>query len=670
MASRPRKRAPRSAAVRRRARATRAPRRWLRRFAALGVLVGLGLGVLIIDLARTLPDLTGLEPAPRAGEVVLLDRNGRTIARRGEVSQQAIHADALPENLVDAVIAVEDRRYYGHFGIDAIGTTRALLANIRAGRVVQGGSTITQQLAKNLFLSPERTYRHKAQEMMLALWLERKFSKEEILALYLNRVYFGAGAWGAEAASRRYFGKSASELSIGEAALLAGLLKAPSRYAPTSNANRASVRATVVLDLMLATGRISEAQRIEAAQIPIRVSRGASSTGAGWFADWIIPQVRELSGGYEGDLLVRTTLDVNAQRAAEAALSIGLDTPDLARGATEGAVIALDATGGIAAMVGGSDYRASPFNRAVNARRQPGSAFKPIVYATAFEAGFSPEDRFVDQPVSYGEWAPENYGGRYEGEMSLERAFARSSNAVAVQVSEATGRGWVLRTARRLGIESPLQNTPAVALGAYEVTPLELAGAYLPFMNGGRSAPPFAILSIETPDGEQLYVHERAPGRVVFARRILTQMDQLFAASVSSGTSRGASVSGLEVRGKTGTTNDSRDAWFAGWSGGLTAVVWMGNDDFSPTDDAVGGAGPARVFARFMEAAPRYPAGLDTLLARPPSDPIAALLQDPEIMRDLETAPASDSAAQDEAETSDRSDPIADLLGRLDADTN
>jgi len=642
---------------------TKKPRPLLRAAISLCLLVGLAGGAWMVHLARTLPDLTGLEAAPRAGEVVLLDRNGRTIARRGEVSQDALQAGDLPQNLVDAVLAVEDRRFYGHFGVDLIGTSRAALANLRAGRVVQGGSTITQQLAKNLFLTSERTYTRKAQEMMLALWLERRFTKDEILALYLNRVYFGAGAWGAEAASRRYFGKPADQLSIGEAALLAGLLKAPSRYAPTNDATRASVRATVVLDLMMASGRITEAQRISAAQVPIRVSRGASSPGAGWFADWILPQVRDLAGGYQGDLIVRTTLDVNAQRAAEAALRLGLSTPEMARGASEGALIALDGAGGVAAMVGGSDYERAPFNRAVNAQRQPGSAFKPFVYLTAFEAGYGPEDVFIDAPVQYGDWAPENYNGRYEGEMSLERAFARSSNAVAVQVSEAAGRGWVMRTARRLGIESPLENTHSVALGAYEVSPMELAAAYLPFMNGGRAVEPHAILAIETDAGDVLYERERTVGDVVLAGRVLAQMDQLFSASVAYGTSRAAAAPGRAVRGKTGTTNDSRDAWFAGWSEGLTAVVWMGNDDFSPTHDAVGGAGPARVFARFIQAAPIYPASLDSLLTARERDPVASLLAGQAVAEAAEGE--GDEPAPAEIQAEDVADPLADLLNRI-----
>lgn len=635
---------------------------WLRALMILVIVGGLLTVGGVVHLARTLPDLSAIEPAPHTGEVVLLDREGRTIARRGESTSAIITADALPQNLVDAVIAVEDRRFYSHFGIDIIGTSRAMLSNIRAGRVVQGGSTITQQLAKNLFLSPERTYRRKAQEVLLALWLENRFTKDEILALYLNRVYFGAGAWGAEAASRRYFSKPADELSIGEAALLAGLLKAPSRYAPTNDARRASVRATVVLDLMYATGRISEAERIEAASTPIRVSRGSSSPGAGWFADWVMTQLRELAPGHQGDLVVRTTLDVDAQRAAESALALGLETPDWARGASEGALIALDSQGGVRAMVGGHDYARAPFNRAVNARRQPGSAFKPFVYAAAFEGGLGPEDVFNDAPISYGDWTPQNYGDRYEGEMTLERAFARSSNVVAVQVAETTGRGWVMRTAQRLGIESPLQNTHALSLGAYEVTPLELGQAYLPFMNGGRRADAYAILSVRTAEGEMLYEHDPAPGERVLADRILRQMDQLFDAAVSYGTARSAQVDGRLVRGKTGTTNDNRDAWFAGWMDGLAAVVWMGNDDYTATESAVGGAGPARVFAAFMSAAPVPPRGLDALLADTPreDDPIANLLNPP-----ADGSEETVDAEPAEAEAPQEPDPIADLLGRI-----
>lgn len=612
-------------------------RTWLRAGLSLVVIGALTFGWIVIWLARDLPDVSQLAPTERSGAVTLLDREGRTITRRGAGTGVAIAADRLPGQLVEAVLAVEDRRFYSHFGIDLIGTGRAALANLRAGRVVQGGSTITQQLAKNLFLSSERTYRRKAQEMMLALMLEHRYSKDEILALYLNRVYFGAGAWGADAAAQRYFGASVHDLEIGEAALLAGLLKAPSRYSPVSDARRAAVRATVVLDLMHATGAITEAERIAAAQVPIRVSRGLSSPGAGWFADFVVSQVRELVPAETGDLVVFTTLDVDAQRAAETALVTGLADPALARGARTGALVALDGQGAIRAMAGGTDYAASPFNRAVAARRQPGSAFKPFVYAAAFEGGFSPSDMFDDAPVSFGTWSPENYDGRYEGPMTLETAFARSSNSIAAQLSEATGRGWVLRTAQRLGIESPLQNTAAVALGAYEVTPLELASAYTPFMNGGYRAAPHAITRIERADGTPVWQRAPAPAERVLAERVIAQMNTLFDASVGYGTSRNAAVDGRLVRGKTGTTNDNRDAWFAGWADGLVTAVWTGNDDGSPTERAVGGAGPAHIFAGFVANAPRV-ASLAPEIAPAPvaaeveaepetGDPIGALLQ-------------------------------------------
>ncbi len=624
--------------------------------AALCVLFMLIGAFLVIAIARDLPDPRAVEPAPRTGAITLLDREGRAITHRGSGTVAAVSADALPDNLVDAVLAVEDRRFYSHWGIDLIGTTRAALANARAGRVVQGGSTITQQLAKNLFLTPERTMRRKAEELMLAFWLERHYSKDEILALYLNRVYFGAGAWGAEDASRRYFGKAAGELEIGEAALLAGLLKAPSRYSPSNDAQRAAVRATVVLDLMHGTGRITEAERIAAASAPIRVSRGASSPGAGWFADWVLPEVRSLARlyapDYHGDLVVRTTLDVSAQRAAENALRWGLSEPEVARGATAGAIVALDGAGGVAAMAGGTDYARSPFNRAASATRQPGSAFKAFVYASAFEAGYSPDHRFIDQPVTYGNWSPSNWEGRYEGEMTLERAFARSSNSIAVQLAEQSGRGHVIQLARRLGIESPMQNTHALTLGAYEVTPLEMAVAYTPFMNGGYRVDAHGVAMIASPDGRVLYEREDERGYKVLADRVVAQMERVFAAVTGYGTGRAANVEGRTVRGKTGTTNSFRDAWFAGWADGMSAAVWIGHDDNRSTNEGSGGAGPARIFARFMEAAPAYER------TREP-DAIGRTLA--EILPELdEPGPEPEPAEAADA------DPIASLLGRID----
>lgn len=641
--------------------------------ATVTVLLG---SMYVIGLARDLPDTSSLAAAPSGSAMTFLDRHGRVIARRGGSSGTTITASALPGHLVDAVLAVEDRRFYSHFGIDLIGTTRAALANLRAGRVVQGGSTITQQLAKNLFLTPDRTLRRKVQEMMLAFWLETRFSKDEILALYLNRVYFGAGAWGAENASRRYFGKGPHELDIGEAALLAGLLKAPSRYSPASDTTRAAVRATVVLDLMLATGRITEEERFAAASTPIRVSRGSSSPGAGWFADWAASEARTLlavhAPDWEGDIVVRTTLDVDVQRAADNALVQGLANPEIARGAANGAIIALDAGGAVAAMTGGTDYARSPFNRAVSARRQPGSAFKPFIYASAFEAGWSPADRLVDEPVTYGNWSPANWENRYEGEMTLERAFARSSNSIAVQLAEQTGRAYTLRLARRLGIESPMENTHSLSLGAYEVTPLELATAYVPFMNGGRAVDAHAVTRLETPSGETLWSRVQAPGTVVLAERVVREMDQLFSATIRYGTGSAADVPGRHVRGKTGTTNGFRDAWFAGWSDGLVTVVWTGNDDNAPTEAGSGGAGPARIFAQMIAASP--------VIALPDGPPATAIA-DPDRLARLLSALEDDNflaaphdgeaetVAQPEPAPEERDDPIAGLLSRLPQDS-
>jgi penicillin-binding protein 1A len=625
----------------------------------LGVAGAVVLGGWLVMLARDLPDTSGLFDIDRPASIAFLDHEGRLIARRGSPHGPPADVETLPDYLIDAVLAVEDRRFFSHPGIDPIGMGRALVANLRAGRVVQGGSALTQQLAKNLFLTPERTMRRKVQEIMLALWLESRFSKEEILGLYLNRVYFGSGAWGVEAASQRYFGVSASEIDLGQAAILAGLLKAPSRFSPVNDASRAATRATVVLDLMTQTGRITPEERLAAAETPVRVSRGASSPGAQYFIDWVAPQVRELVGEGHADLVVTTTLDVAAQRAAEAALASVLDDPETAAGATEGALVALSHDGAVRAMAGGRDYSVSQFNRAVLARRQPGSAFKPFVYAAAFEAGLLPEDVREDAPISVGDWSPENYNGEYRGEMPLSEAFARSSNAVAVRVAEETGRGYIARLAERFGIESTLRIDRALALGAYEVTPLELSQAYLPFANGGRRADAFGVARIETPDGEVLWEAEPAAGEIVLDARNLGRMRSMMRGVVTGGTGRRAATPGLETAGKTGTTNDFRDAWFAGYGGELVTTVWVGNDDFSPTERATGGGPPARIFSAFLGAAPRDGLGgsFGTPTARQP-EPEGA--ETPLSIASEDTPPDAEPAPE-EAEV----DPIGAFLAGL-----
>ncbi|WP_291843613.1 PBP1A family penicillin-binding protein [Maricaulis sp.] len=578
---------------------------WFRAAACLMVIGGLVVGGWLVSIARDLPDTSGLQAVERTATITFLDHNGALIARRGSAHGHEVTVEELPAYLVDAVLAVEDRRFYSHPGVDLIGLARAMVANLRAGRVVQGGSTLTQQLAKNLFLSPERTLRRKVQEMMLAFWLESRFSKDEILELYLNRVYFGGGAYGVEAASLRYFSRPASELGLGEAALLAGLLKAPSRYSPVNDAQRAAARATVVLDLMMQTGRITEQERVEAAQTPIRVSRGASSQGAQYFIDWTAEQVRGIAGLGHDDLIVYTTLDVDAQRSAERAINMILDDEALAAGASEGALVSLAHDGAVRAMVGGRSYARSQFNRAVLAQRQPGSAFKPFVYASAFEAGLTPEDRRNDAPVRIGDWAPQNYNDEYRGEMTLREGFIRSSNSIAVQIAEETGRGHVARLARRLGVESPMRVDRSLALGVFEVTPLELASAYAPFANGGLRSAAYGIDRIETAAGEPVFAAAASGGELVLDARTQARMRDLFLTNVRQGTGRRADVAGMIVGGKTGTTNDFRDAWFAGFNSELVTVVWTGNDDNSPTARATGGGPPARIFQAYLGGAPR-----------------------------------------------------------------
>ncbi|MAL11379.1 MAG: penicillin-binding protein [Maricaulis sp.] len=607
---------------------------------SIAILGILAMAAWLVAIARELPDLDTLDTDPvRMGGIVFLDHEDRVIARRGASHGRALTVDELPPYLIDAVLAVEDRRFYDHFGVDVRGTARALIANLQAGHVVQGGSTITQQLAKNLFLTSDRTLVRKVQEMILAFQLEHRFTKDEILALYLDRVYFGAGTYGVEAAAQRYFGRSATEVSLGEAAILAGLLKAPSRYSPVNDLGRAAARATVVLDLMYQTGRITEAERLAAAETPVRVAREASSPGAGYFLDWIAGEVRELAGEARADLIVRTTLDVDAQRAAEQAMTRVLDNPDMARGATQGAMVALAPDGAVRAMVGGRDYAASQYNRAVLARRQPGSSFKAFVYAAAFEGGLTPSDVRDDLPISYGNWSPENYSGRYAGPMTLRDAFIESSNMVAVRVAEETGRGHIAALARRLGIESEIRLDRSMALGAFEVTPVELAGAYTAFANGGFRAEPYAIRGIETADGAVLYVDDEAPGEVVLDARTLVWMRELMQGVVTSGTGRAAGIPGRIAGGKTGTTNDNRDAWFAGYVDGMTTAIWVGNDDFSPTERAGGGGPPALIFRAFAEAAPVEPLPAQPGWRAPRNEP--------------------------EPEPEEEDDPISSFLGRL-----
>ncbi|NEX93087.1 penicillin-binding protein 1A [Caulobacter sp. 17J65-9] len=550
-----------------------------------------------------LPDTSKLNEVDRQPSITYLDRSGALLAVRGNQFAPPVNVDDLPSYVPAAFVAVEDRRFYHHPGFDPIGIARAMGRNIKAGRKVEGGSTITQQLARNLFLTPAQNYRRKIQEIMLAVWLEAKFSKKEILGLYMNRVYFGAGAYGIEAASQRYFDKHAKDLTVGEAALLAGLMKGPSRYSPLSDRERAARRATIVLDEMEQAGVITPEQRIEAVSKPVRVSRTLATQHAQYFVDWVHQEVRALVGEPTEDLIVETTLDFPIQTNAERAVRSIVER-DQKKGVEQAALIALDGEGRVRAMIGGADYADSEFNRAVDARRQAGSAFKPFVYLAAMEAGYTPDTPVVDEPVTIGNWTPSNYTNTYLGPITMETALAQSINTVAARVADEVGRDNVARAAKRVGITSNIGTDPSMALGAVEVSPIEMAQAYAPFSNGGLRVQAYGINRIRTKSGKVLYEHR--PNEVgktsVIGNPPLSYMNRMLRQVVASGTARGAAISGYDLAGKTGTTSDYKDAWFVGYTGGFVTAVWVGKDDNKPMKKVTGGGSPAAIWKTFMSA--------------------------------------------------------------------
>ena len=554
--------------------------------------------------ARGLPDTSSLYNVDRQPSITYLDRNGALIATRGTQQAPPANLDSLPDYVPAAFIAIEDRRFWYHPGFDPIGMSRAMVRNMRAGRVVQGGSTLTQQLAKNLFLTPDQNVKRKVQELMLAVWLELKFTKKEILALYLNRVYFGAGAYGIEAASQRYFDKSAKDLTVGEAALLAGLLKAPSRYSPVSESKRAATRATVVLNQMVETGVITPAQREQAVLEPVRVSRTLASQHAQYFIDWLDKQIRGLVGEPTEDMVVETTLDLTIQTSAERAVNRIL-TRDASKGVQQAALVALDGDGRVRAMIGGASYADSQFNRAVDAQRQAGSSWKPFVYLAAMEAGYTPQTPVVDEPITIGTWSPKNYGGTYGGPTTIAHAVAHSTNTIAASVADKVGRDSVSRAARRLGITSRISLDPAMALGTSEVSPIEMATAYDAFANGGRRVAAYGISRIRTPQGRVIYQHGNSGsvGQQTINNPPLYYMNQMLRGVMTGGTGTSAAIAGRDLAGKTGTTSDYKDAWFVGYTGGFVAAVWVGKDDATPMRGVTGGGSPAAIWKDFMSAA-------------------------------------------------------------------
>ncbi len=550
--------------------------------------------------ALTLPPPEELAVPERPANVMVVAADGTVLGNRGETGGEAVRLFELPPYLPKAVMAIEDRRFYSHFGIDPIGLVRAAATNFTRGGVVQGGSTITQQLAKNLFLKPERTMRRKVQEVLLALWLEHKFTKDQILEMYLNRVYLGAGATGVEAAARTYFGKSAREVTVMEAATIAGLLKAPSKYAPTSNPDLAAERAQTVLAAMVEAGFLNEKEAQLALSAPAEVKPRTPGESAGYVADWVWEQVPAFVGELRQDVVVDTTIDMRMQEAAENALVKVIDDQGREKGVSEGAVVAMDTSGAVRAIVGGRDYVKSQFNRAVKAKRQPGSSFKTFVYLAAMEAGLTPDTMRTDAPVSFGSWSPGNYTGKYRGPITLTEALKDSINTVAVRLTAEVGVDRVIDVAHRMGIRSDIPENMSIALGTSEVTPLELVGAYVPLASGGYGVVPYVIRRIRTTDGKILYERQGdGPGQVI-SEQVVGEMNHMLRQTVESGTGRKASFDAWPAAGKTGTSQEYKNAWFIGYTAYLVAGVWLGNDDGTPTKKVTGGGLPAQVWHAFM----------------------------------------------------------------------
>jgi penicillin-binding protein 1A len=562
--------------------------------AGIGALVWIGIH---------LPPIESLEIPKRPPAVLILGANGATLATRGDMGGAAVPLNALPDYVPKAFVAIEDRRFYSHHGIDPLGIGRAIVKDILRRGASQGGSTITQQLAKNLFLTQERTLNRKLQEVVLALWLEHKYSKSEILDLYLNRVYFGAGAYGVEGASQRYFGKSARRLTLAEAAMLAGLVQSPSRLAPSHNPDGAQRRAAVVLADMAEQGMITPAAEKLALAHPARAMKPSGGGSANYVADWVMDAVDDLIGKFDQDIVVQTTIDPALQSAAEQALDDTLNAKGEKFNIGQGALVAMTPGGVVRALVGGRNYSDSQFNRAIDAKRQPGSSFKPFVYLTALEHGLTPDSVRDDAPIAVKGWKPENFERDYAGPVTLTQALANSLNTVSVRLTLEFTPEAVIRTAYRLGITSMLEPNASIALGTSEVTPLELVGAYATFANNGLAVSPHVVERIRTADNKVLYDRSQPPlGRIVDARYV-GMMNTMMHETLVSGTARGASLPGWQAAGKTGTSQDFRDAWFIGYTSHLVAGVWLGNDDNSPTKRAVGGGLPVEIWSRFMRVA-------------------------------------------------------------------
>jgi penicillin-binding protein 1A len=550
-----------------------------------------------------LPPLQSLEIPKRPPTINIVGIDGKTLATRGNMGGAAVPVEELPPYVPKAFIAIEDRRFYSHYGVDPIGLARAVVANVLHRGVTQGGSTLTQQLAKNLFLTQQRTMGRKLQEVVLALWLEHKFTKAQILDIYLNRVYFGAGAYGIEAAAQRYFGKSARQMTLSEAAMLAGIVKSPSRLAPTHNFAGAQKRAQLVLAAMSDAKLVKDTDTKLAMTKPPVIVKQTTGGAVNYVADYVMDALNELVGRVEEDVVVDTTVDAGLQAAAEKALTDEMNLKANKFDVEQAAMVSMSPDGALRALVGGRSYAESQFNRAVAAKRQPGSAFKPFVYLTAIERGLTPDTVREDKPIAVKGWKPENYSHEYFGKVTLTQALAMSLNTVSVRLTMEFGPTAVARTAYRLGISSKLEPNASIALGTSEVSPLELVSAYVPFSNGGFAITPHVIERVRTADGKVLYTRtDTALGRVIEPEYV-GMMNHMMRETLIIGSAKRADLPGWPAAGKTGTSQDFRDAWFIGYTSHLITGVWIGNDDSTPTKKATGSGLPVDIWSKFMKAA-------------------------------------------------------------------
>lgn len=570
---------------------------WLKFFLTVFLIVSIICGGYIFYCWITLPDISKAIERTRLPATTILTESGQEIESYGGVYSEIVYAEELPSYVRDAVISTEDRRFYSHFGFDFVSFGRAMVVNLIHRRYVQGGSTITQQVSKNLFLTPEKNIKRKVQELLMAFWLEKKFTKNQILTLYLNRVYMGAGTYGIEAASQKFFHKSSHDINMMEASILAGLLKAPARYNPISSKKRAVERATVVLQNMVDNRKITEKQKILALKMPIGNNK-YNFDGGKYFADWVYNEVNAYIGERDIDINVYTTLDGKLQKAAETILQQAV-AANRKNNVTNGAIVVIDNSGAVKAMVGGISYRNSQFNRAVQALRQPGSSFKTFVYLAALEDGFEPDDTIEDKPIAIGKWKPENYDKRYYGKVSVKDAFRRSLNLATIDLSNRISKQKIIELAHKMGISTPINNAPSMPLGSFEVKIIDMAVAYSTIANGGFANWPYSINEIYSKDGYKIYERTSDEKNKIISDEAIENITSMLQSVIENGTGKKARLP-FFAAGKTGTSQDYRDAWFAGFSRGYTAVVWVGNDNNSPMKNISGGTLPAEIWKKLM----------------------------------------------------------------------